>query len=1672
MFGLMRRLTSRRQARRESLTRLGVSGSLGVRLAAGTTHAVRHGRRGSVLVLVLGTLALMSVLAVLFAAVGRSDKRTAAAADRRKLHYGPSEATVPNQVRDYIAGVIAADALATFASPEDLSPAGLVRYGIRRETIDFPSTDAAMLSSPQLGAPVRGDPVVPLGQVNDRRFRPEGSFPALTTFEVSGTLPANDPRRDPVNLLRLSWRSASDPWLATDQPENLTLIDDLSSGGADLGGGIAIPPNATPDFFNRRDYRQISCFAPDGRAVNLFNLRNNFDIASGVGANTISANLTLFDINLEPQSSGGATVNGSQETWDGRDADPNVPADWFSFQRGMAIATTDRNFSWQDAAFPQYQYADADGDGIFDSRWQELVDATILGAARNKLITDGSVRYFFAFKAIDLSGKVNINTAGDFVEAPVAAAPVGLTPGEIDARRLFTLEDIESELVVGANPFHFLEMPRDGAGAIDTNSPQNYRGLAIEDRIAIGARAFDFLQASKFIGVVPPRGIDETSLGAYLTTAHDVNGGTPGVTSYLGAPGEWRFNSIGRHQEYLRNAQASQGAAISQADGNYRNAYLFGEGDLLELLTFNRSNDSRVLSKLEAAIDGRSSAFNYVGVLRSNREYATEIGDRDNYDEFQRQTAPDNDADWDDTDADAYWQLAADTRQHITTISGARPLYSRLVAGPGALASNELRQNLRSISTSPAAMFQVYADGLLPYSGVEGAWQPTGRPELGTLAFGYRGHEFAMRTSAHLALNFVDGLDADDTPSVYTMLVDESFRGSLEADNPTDPSARTNGWSTWMDLARLDLGPARIADSSSGDEPPTSRAAVMYGVERQPFLTELGVFFIYTDAPIAAGGDDEEGQGAGGGPGPNPGPRRDPEVTIDSRISEANHDALAQFVGIQVTNPFDESITLGDATGPAYYIEFNGKFYSLNGIGFTLDTAGKVAYAEPNNALRTPQPVTLAAGATKTFFFASQPLPAMQGRWDKVDPTGVVLPNAIDVVGSFVRNQIAAGKSVENMILIDEIVNLEDLRVDSGPTPRAEQFAFRNLWPSGQIGDEIRMWRVMRPTGDDFPSDGTLDNIVENDQLVDRMKYPSATALDRTLRLAPLLNGSTARGYKIRNALARKETDISPDNFNRGLTLINYATIRRKSDSAIDPNTTFAFPGWCLEGRWATDWNTFDKDKLDPLTSLDRTYFQGGRNNCFFTFSEFLSKVANRTSGPPNAIEDVVRLHQRPEDKDFSGSANLGQNQSGLGTNLTRIELPVQMNRNVLRVADALAVMGIGPSYSPDPGSPNVVNYDRWMTLGEALAIATDQSSPPATAHPLSMYARAGAQPNPTTARPAANVALTGPVTRAPLDRGGITLDSFIPHVDAAPSVPRSHANAAEGDVIFGLGMTPAMRVLDQLTVLDASLGDLTFATPGVININTAPRPVLRTIPMLTPTALPLPGQTQPSWWWRTAGQHDARTDLASAVLAFRDKKLVTPRAGTGGANNLAPANLDFSDGRSPAPDTFGGRANANYISGQREVLGFFSPAELLAVRQVNPAHTQSDALPNRNDFDRLGSYVPNVPASQAKSTDQAGVEPFRRNGNRDDGLANDYDEQLQILNGVLGSTSTRSDYFAVWFVMHGYTREDVEGLGATDPMLPTIARRFLLVLDRSAVSRPGDTPRVVLFKEVPMSGL
>ncbi len=83
--------------------------------------------------------------------------------------------------------------------------------------------------------------------------------------------------------------------------------------------------------------------------------------------------------------------------------------------------------------------------------------------------------------------------------------------------------------------------------------------------------------------------------------------------------------------------------------------------------------------------------------------------------------------------------------------------------------------------------------------------------------------------------------------------------------------------------------------------------------------------------------------------------------------------------------------------------------------------------------------------------------------------------------------------------------------------------------------------------------------------------------------------------------------------------------------------------------------------------------------------------------------------------------------------------------------------------------------------------------------------------------------------------------------------------------------------------------------------------------------------------------------------------------------------------------------------------------------------------------------------------------------------VIDDHAERLALAAGIMNTTSVRSDFFAAWLVVQGFREGDVNGLRPEDPLVPSFKRRFLMVIDRSNVVEPGDAPRVVLFKELPL---
>jgi hypothetical protein len=97
-------------------------------------------------------------------------------------------------------------------------------------------------------------------------------------------------------------------------------------------------------------------------------------------------------------------------------------------------------------------------------------------------------------------------------------------------------------------------------------------------------------------------------------------------------------------------------------------------------------------------------------------------------------------------------------------------------------------------------------------------------------------------------------------------------------------------------------------------------------------------------------------------------------------------------------------------------------------------------------------------------------------------------------------------------------------------------------------------------------------------------------------------------------------------------------------------------------------------------------------------------------------------------------------------------------------------------------------------------------------------------------------------------------------------------------------------------------------------------------------------------------------------------------------------------------------------------------------------------------------------------------------------GKTSDYDRKIALADALLNTVSTRSDLFCAYFLVNGYTEGDVQGLepwtgnGAapaedryTRPMTPSIQRRYMMVLDRSQCTRPGDKPKVLMFEELPV---
>ncbi len=299
------------------------------------------------------------------------------------------------------------------------------------------------------------------------------------------------------------------------------------------------------------------------------------------------------------------------------------------------------------------------------------------------------------------------------------------------------------------------------------------------------------------------------------------------------------------------------------------------------------------------------------------------------------------------------------------------------------------------------------------------------------------------------------------------------------------------------------------------------------------------------------------------------------------------------------------------------------------------------------------------------------------------------------------------------------------------------------------------------------------------------------------------------------------------------------------------------------------------------------------------------------------------------------------------------------------------------------------------------------------------------------------------------------TANRFVGHLDFTRFIPRSGSLA-----MITQAVPLATRVIDAFDTV--SVDPNVPLVQGRININTAPRRVLETLPFLNPrfAAGPIP-------------QRDPNLRIAESLRAYRDRGSFDMTSVDWSSGTRATvSNLTIGGGNSGLRDD----ATSRGVNGH--VTGFTSLGELLlATRwaQVNggPSYEVDPAV---------------LPGESAYLTGRDGsnltYEPLNPNGlNVDPTWQTNFDptddpsEHLALIRAIRNSVSTRSDVFVAYITLVGFTPDDIrraeEPGGSVTKKLTrleaSMEQRYVVVFDRSGVKSPSDRPRVLFAaQEVP----
>lgn len=1651
-----------------------------LRAVAGIPAGVARSRRGTFMVVVIGTLALLAVIAIAHFAVSQTDRRTGASIKRAS-----TVDEVPQQVAKYLQSVIVEDLFVNV--PEEVSDmltsAQAARFIARREAEDRPSTDW------------RAD-----------------STDARLFITGGGAQKPNRQYFTPAGM-------GTDPWLADIAPQWLNWAGDSPAG-------------ANPEFLYRRDWGKISNFSPDGRFVNLANIRNNFAAESGFGLDAAgkprtSEGLTLLTWNVNQPSQRAAVSNTTDFNLALSANSRRRPAVWDSRQRGAYRAAKE----WSSLLPSQNGYADnewvdTDGDGILDARWAELVDArdlvNIAGSSVMKqlLTTDGRLRWFYAARAIDLSGLINVNTATDLRYEPGMAYPIGITPADIDLKRLLTMADPFEQWGIG---YDSILQP---AGPANSGRASNYRDYDRGTAFDMGVGAYDSIRWSIKNALVQDR--------------------------YRNEPWDWQaggqFGSKEgalRHVFWRQGARSTVGASIDGSGDVTLPAY-FPTSDLGDLLARYGVNNPEETSRLESATDGRIAASGGVpprrqvgfGPLRSNRDETVEAN------RTGRVNGAGNIVDSGGTTPETMLQTVVDLRSQVTTLSASRDIasmvgnertsfpYSRWATQLLADEDSKLRLGTKAakgeaLDADGGKLFRAYVRALAPAVKLPGVWPqggsvlPDGGGELyqsrKTLFYGHQGPELAMLVAGAMATNAQTMFSPDGKLGNPRTLVFDSELARVTIDTPAQ-SPKFGGvpfvpWLANDTTYCLDPDPDNDERILAPQNTPIQSPAMhLYGFEPQVFITEVGCYTAWRDTPNR---DDVFPVIPGQPPG---GP-----ITINGDMTAENDDYLFRCVAIQLHNPFDEDVEVSTGFASAGApINTAARFHYVRIRNFDQDgpiwsNIGlfETRFVDDGNA--TLGGLTVRPGETVVCYaFNRSPL-AIAAHLNR---TGVVSSIAAgqQYIRDWAERQFTSSgadrdvsKRAVMVVRVDEAIS--DVVRDGNDSSLMINDA------SGGNGMTVQLWKARRADMSRYgvannelgANNSPLANQIENDQIVDRFRLPKA--LRQTIDVRIKAGDQGVEGtYGGPNEGPFGDAPIF--NHNSGVTIMRWATASRPTDpkDAAGQIPVGGVPAYLLEPKkWATSWNKVNYDEAGSVgdrisltkSMIDELRTAANKGIADFLTSDWVSNSrsvafsetiplspSNKPAGKVPTIDGNLSSVPYAQLRDLMPrSARGDKGFGGVNNPVFGTELPGTPSKgSTLRAADLLLPMAICPWESPmRPDGTNQIDLNiRFLTASEAFAVAYNYERPvppsadPAKADPLSLYSPTEDIQNP-------DGGYGGNDPRPVIERGHVVIDDFVPFFDGNRDGIFNRDRAYNGlnpaiaisrDIRFGLGIPAALGILDQVSAFENDQGSAIRPVAGLININTAPPNVLRMLPLVTPA--------DASWgnnliWNNSWTQTSLDTDLAASILAYRDKNLTWSDRDT-------PAKFigDTAANRPPIDNAVGpatrsterqlGRAQASHIEAIREETGFLSTAELLCVLERRDADDRGGAGTDRDNKRSLDfpGFNNQTRASNGDINDRKGINSqfFKDNaGTLDvDGVRNDFAERIQIMSALSNVTTVRSDVFAVWFVIRGYAQEDTENLGPDDPMTPSIERRFVMVIDRSGVTdlRSSNKPRIVLFKEVP----